>query len=101
MRKSDGIPATPQGRVREYVLSTGHHRDADSVILELTRTISSTPTARDAELKLQATEASLAPCALRSERAGSRRKPRPQRGVDADYNKARMQAEMNKAWPKI
>jgi HlyD family secretion protein len=89
------IPATTQGRVERIILRPGTQVTANSVILELTN-----PTLEqqlmDASLKLQAAEAGLANLKvqldndLQQQRATSA-------GIEADYNKAKMQAQMNEA----
>lgn len=92
------IPATTQGRVEKIILRPGTQVKADSVILELTN-----PTLeqqlQDAELKLAAAIAALenlrvqlANDLLQTRAAGA--------NVEADYNKAKMQAEMNEALSK-
>jgi HlyD family secretion protein len=89
------IPATTQGRVEKIILRPGTQVTANSVILELTN-----PTLEqqlmDASLKLQAAEAGLANLKvqldndLQTQRATSA-------GIEADFNKAKMQAQMNES----
>ena len=92
------IPATSQGRVERILLRPGTQVKADSVILELTNP-QLDQEAQDAELKVQSAEASLANLRVQvqndllQQRATSA-------GIEADYNKARMQYEMNQALAK-
>src|SRR4051795_12389781 len=89
------IPATTQGRVEKIILRPGTSVKANDVILELTN-----PTLeqqlQDATLKLQAAEAGLANIKvqlandlLQTRATGAQ--------VEADFNKAKMQAQMNQA----
>jgi len=92
------IPATTQGRVEKIILRPGTRVKSTDVILEL-----SNPTLeqqlQDAMLKLQATEAGLANTKVQlnndllQQRATSA-------NIEADYNKAKMQAQMNEALAK-
>ncbi|MBZ5559751.1 MAG: efflux RND transporter periplasmic adaptor subunit [Acidobacteriia bacterium] len=92
------IPATTQGRVEKIVLRPGTTVKRGDVILEL-----SNPTLeqqlQDAELKLAAAEAGLANLRVQlqndllQQRAASA-------NIEADYNKAKMQAQMNEALAK-
>jgi HlyD family secretion protein len=92
------IPATTQGRVEKIILRPGTPVRANDVILELTN-----PTLeqqlQDATLKLQASEAGLANIKVQlnndllQQRAGSA-------SIEADYNKAKMQAQMNEELAK-
>src|SRR5260221_12522051 len=92
------IPATTQGRVEKIILRPGTQVKANDVILELTN-----PTLeqqlQDATLKLQASEAGLANTKVQlnndllQQRAASA-------NIEADYNKAKMQAQMNEALAK-
>jgi HlyD family secretion protein len=92
------IPATTQGRVERILLRPGTLVTPASVILELTNDQLETDV-QDAELKLLASEASLANLRVQmqndllQQRAASA-------SVEADYNKAQMQAEMNEALSK-
>jgi HlyD family secretion protein len=89
------IPATTQGRVEKIILRPGTQVKADSIILELTN-----PTLeqqlQDAQLKLQASQAGLENLKVQlnndllQTRASSA-------NIEADYNKAKMQAQMNEA----
>jgi HlyD family secretion protein len=92
------IPATTQGRVEKIILRPGTPVKANDVILELTN-----PTLeqqlQDAELKLQASEAALANVRvqlnndlLQTRASGA--------NIEADYNKAKMQAQMNEELAK-
>jgi len=92
------IPATTQGRVEKIILRPGTRVKSTDVILEL-----SNPTLeqqlQDATLKLQASEAGLANIKVQlnndllQQRATSA-------NIEADYNKAKMQAQMNEALAK-
>jgi len=92
------IPATTQGRVERIILRPGAQVKPDSVILELTN-----PTLeqqlQDGELKLAAAVAGLENLKVQlnndllSTRAAAAT-------VEANYNKARMQAQMNEALAK-
>src|SRR5262245_20563634 len=89
------IPATTQGRVERIILRPGVQVKPDSVILEL-----SNPTLeqqlQDAELKLAAATAALENLKVQlnndllQTRASSAK-------IEGDYNKAKMQAQMNEA----
>jgi HlyD family secretion protein len=92
------IPATTQGRVEKIILRPGTQVKSGDVILEL-----SNPTLEqqlmDATLKLQAAEAGLSNIKVQlnndllAQRAASAT-------IEADFNKARMQAQMNEALAK-
>src|SRR5882724_1582688 len=92
------IPATTQGRVEKIVLRPGIIVKRGDLILEL-----SNPTLeqqlQDAELKLAAAEAGLANLRVQlqndllQQRAASA-------NIEADFNKAKMQAQMNEALAK-
>jgi len=92
------IPATTQGRVERIILRPGTEVKANSVILELTN-----PTLeqqlQDAELKLQAAVAGLEnlKVQLNNDLLQTRAAAA---NVEADYNKAKMQAQMNEALAK-
>jgi len=92
------IPATTQGRVERIILRPGTEVKANSVILELTN-----PTLeqqlQDAELKLQAAVAGLEnlKVQLNNDLLQTRATAA---NVEADYNKAKMQAQMNEALAK-
>ncbi len=92
------IPATTQGRVERIILQAGHHGAGDSVILELTNP-QLEQEVQDAQLKLLSAEASLAN--LRVQMQNDLLKQRASAAnIAADYNKAKMQAEMNEALAK-
>jgi HlyD family secretion protein len=92
------IPATTQGRVEKIILRPGTRVKANDVILELTNP-QLEQQLQDAMLKLQATEAGLANTKVQlnndllQQRATSA-------NIEADYNKAKMQAQMNEALAK-
>src|SRR5215467_5020828 len=92
------IPATTQARVERIVLRPGTTVTPDSVILELTNDQLETDV-QDAELKLQAAEASLANLRVQMQNDLLQQKATAA-SIDADYNKARMQFEMNEALAK-
>jgi len=92
------IPATTQGRVEKILLRPGTKVKPDSVILEL-----SNPTLeqqlQDAELKLQATLAALEN--LKVQLSNDLLQARSAAAkTEADFNKAKMQAQMNEALAK-
>jgi HlyD family secretion protein len=92
------IPATTQGRVEKIILRPGTSVKANDVVLELTNP-QLEQQLQDATLKLQATEAGLANTKVQlnndllAQRATSA-------NIEADYNKAKMQAQMNEALAK-
>ena len=92
------IPATTQGRVERIILRPGTTVQANDVILELTNP-QLDQEMQDAQLKLLSAEASLANLRVQvqndllSQRASAA-------NISADYNKAKMQAEMNEALAK-
>jgi HlyD family secretion protein len=92
------IPATTQGRVEKIILRPGTQVKRDDVILELTNP-QLEQQLQDAQLKLGAAEAGLANIKVQlnndllQQRATSAT-------VEADYNKAKMQAQMNEALAK-
>jgi HlyD family secretion protein len=92
------IPATTQGRVERIILRPGTQVKADSVILELTN-----PTLeqqlQDAELKLQAAIAAQENLKVQLQNDLLQTRATAA-NVEADYNKARMQAQMNEALAK-
>lgn len=89
------IPATTQGRVERIVLRPGTPVIPTSVILEL-----SNPTleqeAEDAHLKLQAAEAALANLRVQVQNELLQQRS-VAAGIDAEYSKAQMQTEVNRA----
>jgi len=92
------IPATTQGRVEKIILRPGTQVKSGDVILELTNP-QLEQQLQDAQLKLGAAEAGLANIKVQlnndllQQRATSAT-------VEADYNKAKMQAQMNEALAK-
>jgi HlyD family secretion protein len=92
------IPATTQGRVEKIILRPGTQVKSGDVILELTNP-QLEQQLQDAQLKLGAAEAGLANIRVQlnndllAQRATSAT-------VEADYNKAKMQAQMNEALAK-
>ena len=92
------IPATTQGRVEKIILRPGTRVKATDVILELTNP-QLEQQLQDANLKLQAAEAGLANIKVQlnndllQQRASSA-------NIEADFNKAKMQAQMNEALAK-
>jgi HlyD family secretion protein len=92
------IPATSQGRVERILLRPGTPVKAGNVILELSNP-QLDQEAQDAELKVQSAEASLANLRVQMQNDLLQQKSAAA-GIEADYNKARMQAEMNEALAK-
>jgi len=92
------IPATTQGRVEKIILRPGTNVKANDVILELSNP-QLEQQLQDAELKLKAAEAGLAntKVALQNDLLQQRAAAA---NVEADYNKAKMQAQMNEALSK-
>jgi HlyD family secretion protein len=92
------IPATTQGRVEKIILRPGTQVKSGDVILELTNP-QLEQQLQDAQLKLGAAEAGLANIKVQlnndllQQRATSAT-------IEADFNKARMQAQMNEALAK-
>jgi HlyD family secretion protein len=92
------IPATTQGRVEKIILRPGITVKANDVVLELSNP-QLEQQLQDAQLKLEAAEAGLANIKVQlqndllAQRAASA-------NIEADYNKAKMQAEMNAALAK-
>lgn len=92
------IPATTQGRVEKIILRPGTQVKSGDVILELTNP-QLEQQLQDASLKLQAAEAGLANIKVQlnndllQQRATSA-------NIEADFNKAKMQAQMNEALAK-
>jgi HlyD family secretion protein len=92
------IPATTQGRVEKIILRPGTQVKSGDVILELTNP-QLEQQLQDAQLKLGAAEAGLANTKVQldndllQQRATSA-------NVEADFNKAKMQAQMNEALAK-
>ena len=92
------IPATTQGRVERIILRPGTTVKADSVILELTNP-QLEQELRDAELKLQAAEATLANLRVQVQNDFLQQKSSAA-SIQAEFNKAKMQAQMNEALAK-
>jgi HlyD family secretion protein len=92
------IPATTQGRVEKIILRPGTQVKTGDVILELTNP-QLEQQLQDASLKLQAAEAGLANIKVQvnndllQQRAASA-------NIEADFNKAKMQAQMNEELAK-
>jgi HlyD family secretion protein len=92
------IPATTQGRVERIILRPGTQVKADSVILELTNP-QLEQQLMDASLKLQAAEAGLANIKVQLQNDLLQTRATAA-NIEADYNKASMQAQMNEALAK-
>jgi len=92
------ISAQTQGRVERIVLRPGVTVEPSSVILELSNE-QLQQELQDAELKLKAAEATLANLRVQVQNDYLTQKASAA-NIDADYNKARMQAEMNAALAK-
>jgi HlyD family secretion protein len=92
------IPATTQGRVEKIIIRPGTPVKADTVILELTNP-QLDQELQDAQLKLQAAEAGLTNLRvqLQNDLLATRASAA---NVEGDYNKAKMQAQMNEALAK-
>ena len=92
------IPATTQGRVEKIILRPGTQVKSSDVILELTNP-QLEQQLQDASLKLQAAEAGLAniKVQLQNDLLATRATAA---NIEADYNKASMQAQMNEALAK-
>ena len=92
------IPATTQGRVEKIILRPGTPVKANDVVLELTNP-QLEQQLQDATLKLQAAQAGLANIKVQlnndllAQQAASA-------NIEADYNKAKMQFQMNQALAK-
>jgi HlyD family secretion protein len=92
------IPATTQGRVEKIILRPGTQVKSNDVILELTNP-QLEQQLQDAQLKLGAAEAGLSNIKVQldndllAQRAASA-------NIEADFNKAKMQAQMNEALAK-
>jgi HlyD family secretion protein len=92
------IPATTQGRVDKIVLRPGTRVTANSVILELTNP-QLEQELQDAELKVKGAEASLANLRVQLQNDLLQQKASAA-SIDAEYNKAKMTAEMKEALAK-
>src|SRR5471030_1873136 len=92
------IPATTQGRVEKIILRPGTMVKANDIVLELSNP-QLEQQLQDAHLKLGAAEAGLSNIKVQldndllQQRATSA-------GIEADFNKAKMQAQMNEALAK-
>jgi HlyD family secretion protein len=89
------IPAATQGRVDRILLHPGSAVTADSVILELVNP-QLDQELQDAELKVQAAEASFQNLRVQAQNDYLQQKA-VAAGIAAEHNKAQMQAEMNDA----
>jgi HlyD family secretion protein len=89
------IPATTQGQVERILLHPGTAVKADSVILELVNP-QLDQELQDADLKVQAAEASLQNLRVQAQNDYLQQKAIAA-GMAADHTKAAMQAEMNEA----
>lgn len=92
------ISAQTQGRVDRIILRPGVTVTPDTEILELSND-QLDQELQDAELKLKASEASLAALRVQVQNDYLQQKATTA-NVEADYNKAKMQAEMNEALAK-
>jgi HlyD family secretion protein len=92
------IPASTRGRVEQIRLRPGTVVDAGAVILELSNP-QLDQEVQDARLKLQAAEASLASLRVQMQNELLQQKANAAT-ITADYQKAKMQAEMNEALAK-
>src|SRR5204863_7864734 len=92
------IPATTQGRVERIILRPGTAVKPDNVILELSNP-QLEQQLQDAELKLAAAQAGLEnlKVQLQNDLLSTRASGA---NIEADYNKAKMQAQMNEALAK-
>jgi HlyD family secretion protein len=89
------IPATTQGRVERILLHPGTSVKAESVILELSNP-QLDQELQDADLKVQAAEASLQNLRVQTQNDYLQQKAAGA-SISGDYNKAKVQAEMNAA----
>ncbi len=92
------IPATTQGRVEKIILRPGTAVHARDVILELSNP-QLEQQLQDAELKLQAAQAALANTKVQMDNDLLQSRAAAAQ-IEADYNKARMQAQMNEELAK-
>jgi HlyD family secretion protein len=92
------IPSTTQGRVERIILRPGTQVKADSVILELSNP-QLEQEVQDAELRLQSAEASLANLRVQMQNDLLQQRATTA-SIEADYNRAHMQAQMNEALAK-
>src|ERR1700720_522952 len=89
------IPATTQGRVERILLHPGTAVKAESVILDLSNP-QLNQELQDADLKVQAAEASLQNLRVQTQNDYLQQKATGA-SISGDYNKAKVQAEMNEA----
>lgn len=92
------IPATTQGRVERILLFPGTAVKADTVILELVNP-QLDQELEDAALKVQAAEAALLNLRVQTQNDYLQQKAAAA-NISAEYNKAKMQAEMNESLAK-
>ncbi|MBI3490574.1 MAG: RND transporter, partial [Acidobacteria bacterium] len=92
------IPATTQGRVEKIILRPGTPVKRTDVILELSNP-QLEQQLQDAELKLQAAEAGLTNLKVQLQNDLLQQRATTA-NIEADYNKAKMQAQMNEALAK-
>jgi HlyD family secretion protein len=92
------IPATTQGRVERIVLRPGTQVKADSVILELSNP-QLDQELKTAELALHSAEAALANLRVQVQNDLLNQRATAA-SIEADYNRARMQVQMNEALAK-
>src|SRR2546425_197723 len=92
------IPATTQGRVERILLRPGTSVKTDSIILELTNP-QLDQELEDATLKLQSAEAGLANLKVTVQNELLQQRATTA-SIEADYNKAQMQVEINTALAK-
>jgi HlyD family secretion protein len=92
------IPSTTQGRVERIILRPGTQVKADNVILELSNP-QLEQEVQDAELRLQSAEASLANLRVQMQNDLLQQRATTA-SIEADYNRAHMQAQMNEALAK-
>jgi HlyD family secretion protein len=92
------LPATTQGRVEKIILRPGTSVKPDSVILELSNP-QLEQELQDAELKVKSAEASLENLRVQLQNEYLAQKASVA-SVSAEYNKARMTADMNEALAK-
>jgi HlyD family secretion protein len=92
------IPARTQGRVEEIVRRPGAIVEPDTIILRLSNP-ELEQEVEDAQLKVQAAEAALANLRVQVQNDLLQQRATAA-SIDADYNKAKMQAEMNQALAK-
>jgi HlyD family secretion protein len=92
------IPATTQGRVERIVLRPGTQVKPDSVILELSNP-QLDQELKNAELALQSAEAALANLRVQVQNDLLNQRATAA-SIEADYNRAKMQVQMNEALAK-